>query len=431
MVLALGATTARAADESPFKFEFHGFVVGSLYNQDQAFANAQGQGLLLAAPTPANKAKGAAVPDNPRLFGGDVRESRFAFSLTGPKEAFLGATPRAYFEFDLFGLNGTGAFSSEQQVARLRAAYAEAKWSNATLQVGQQNQLLVVQTPTTVAHVPNPVTYGAGTLGWRTTGARVLYAIPLEGMKLELGVEVVKNNWNNGNQSVSAQVNCGAPTTPPAAPGCPDPRTTGGASNSPATISLAEANGLPQVQGRVKLDGKAGDLSYMAYLVGAWHQVALEGFGGSVTAPTIDGTKKRTLTGYAVQAGGKVNFAPVTLMVNAYTGQGTSNWLGSIVQFGEMADKGGWAQLGVDATKELSIWGLYGLGRPSASDVRKWVATNGRLENDVYGALVRYQEGGYAVGLEWYQFSTKYSTGASTDQSVKAQQIIASAGYFF
>jgi len=132
-----------------------------------------------------------------------------------------------------------------------------------------------------------------------------------------------------------------------------------------------------------------------------------------------------------VQGGGKVAFAPVTLVANVYSGQGTSNWLGSMVNYGEISDWGGWAQLGVDATKELSIWALYGLDRPKAADVRKWAGNTARLENDAYGALVRYMEGGYAVGLEWYQISTKYSLTATTDQTVKAQQIIASAGYFF
>ncbi len=46
LALAFATTPARG-QESPFKFEFHGFVTGSLYYQQQAFVNGQGQALLL------------------------------------------------------------------------------------------------------------------------------------------------------------------------------------------------------------------------------------------------------------------------------------------------------------------------------------------------------------------------------------------------
>lgn len=414
LALALSANTARAADESPFKFEFHGFVVGSLYYQDQVFANAQGQGLLLAAPSPANKAPFAGTPvagtnasKSGSLLGGDIRESRFAFSLTGPKEAFAGGTPRAYFEFDLFGLNGAGAFGTEQNIARIRAAIAEVKWGATVLQVGQQNQLVVVQTPATVAHVPNPITYGAGTIGWRTPGVRVLHSIPMDGFKLELGAEIVENNYNNGVQAVN------------------------GPQGTPVSVSFGNASGLPMVQARAKLDGKAGDIGWSAYLVGVYDQVNLEGFGtvnpGGVTP--VGGSATKSIDSYAVQAGGKISFAPVTVAVNGYMGQATGNMLGAVVQFGDIANWGAWAQVSVDATKELSIHGLFGMDRPEAKDVRAWSGT--RLENTVYGGMIRYMQGGYAIGLEGYQFDTKYSTGATTSVNNKGLQIIGSAGYFF
>ena len=50
LAVVLAAPQARAADESPYKFEFHGFVTGSLYMQNQTFNNGSGQGLLFFAP---------------------------------------------------------------------------------------------------------------------------------------------------------------------------------------------------------------------------------------------------------------------------------------------------------------------------------------------------------------------------------------------
>jgi len=410
LALAVSANTARAADESPFKFEFHGFVVGSLYYQDQVFANQQGQGLLLAAPSPANKAPSSApaVPNATKsgsLLGGDVRQSRLAFSLTGPKEAFLGGTPRAYFEFDLFGLIGAGGFGTEQNIPRIRAAIAEVRWGATTFQAGQQNQLLVAQTPPTIAHVPQAITFGAGTIGWRTPGVRVMHTIPMDGFKLELGGEIVENNWNNTVQAVNAT------------------------QSTPASVSLGNASTLPQVQGRAKLDGKAGDVAWMVYLVGAYHQVNLEGFGASAAPTTINGVVKKSIDGYAIEGGGKLTFAPVTLALNAYMGQATGNLLGDIAQYGDISSFAGWASLSVDATKELSIHAIFGTDRPEAKDVRAWGGT--RLENTAYGGMIRYMEGGYAVGVEGYQFDTKYSTGATTSVNNKGLQIIGSAGYFF
>jgi len=95
IALAFAAPSVRAADENPWKFEFHGFVTASMYYQDQVYANGQGQGLWLAAPTPSNRAPCEAVGSftcpagsatkSGTILSGDVRNSRFAFSMAGPK----------------------------------------------------------------------------------------------------------------------------------------------------------------------------------------------------------------------------------------------------------------------------------------------------------------------------------------------------------
>jgi hypothetical protein len=398
--LALLLPAAAIAQESPFKFEFHGFVTGSLYYQDQIFANAQGQGLLLAAPPPTIETGSAAVPDDGHIISGDIRNTRFSFGVTGP--ATMGATPRGYIELDFFGPYGGGNFGTEQQLPRLRVAIAELKFGGGTLlQVGQQNQLVVPQIPASIVHIANPVTYGAGTIGWRTPGVRVVHSLPLGASKLELAAELVKNKW--------ADAAVGTPASP---------------QNTPGSISLGEA-GMPMVQGRLKLDGKAGNVGYSAYLVGVWHQVDLDGFGGSVTPATDDGT----LDGYVVEVGGRLNIAMLTVMANFYTGQATGNMLGTIAQFGDIADMGAWANVGVNLSKEFSIWGVYGMARPDEDDV---VAAGGtRTANDLYGAMVRYAKGGYQLGVEWYQNKTTWVTGPGTDTDTTANQVIASAGYFF
>ncbi len=424
LALAFAAPSAHAADEtpSPWKFEFHGWVTASMYYQNEAFVNGQGQGLLLAAPAPSNltpcRVSGSftcpagTAKANGSDLSGDVRNSRFSFSMAGPK-VFTDAQPRAYLEFDFFGQNGSGTFGTEQQIPRLRVGYAELKMGSTNVQVGQQNQLVVVQIPGSLSHIANPMTYQAGTIGWRTPGIRVTHNIVAGDVKLELAGELVKNKWSN------EAANAGT-----------------GNATSPAGIGYGEASGLPMVQARVKADGKAGDLTYMAYLVGVYHTIQLDGFGEGAALPVAAGTKK-TLTGYVGEVGGKLTFAPVSLAFNVYTGKATGNMLGSMVVFGDIKDMGYWVSLGGNFSKEISLNLVYGANSPNETDMRKWASatatpsTTTRLANSMVGGMLKYQDGGYAIGLEGYRITTTWANTATTTTDTAALQVIATAAYFF
>ena len=414
LALALATPSVRAADESPWKFEFHGFLTASMYYQDQAFASGQGQGLLYSAPSTANLAGGKCTPvgacANPKsasLLSGDIRNSRFAFAMTGPK-VFGDAQPRAYMEFDLFGPNGAGAFGSEQNLPRIRVAIVELKLGNTNIQVGQQNQLVVTQIPGSLAHIANPVTYGAGTIAWRTPGVRVLYTIPVDTLKLELAAEAVKNKWSN--EAANA--------------------LTGGAT-TPAGIGLGEASGMPMFQARAMFDGKAGGLAINAYLVGIYQSLDLNGFGDGQAVPAFWGVGKKSVSGTTFEAGGKLTFAPVALSGNYYSGKLTGNMLGSLLVFGDVADSGYWVQLAGNFTKELSLNIAYGAATPNKADLRRVAGNATRLANNLVGGMLKYQDGGYALGVEFWQNTTTYSTSATTSTDTSAMQVIATAAYFF
>jgi hypothetical protein len=420
IALALAAPLARAADEtpSPWKFEFHGFVTASVYTQDQVFSNGQGQGLMYAAPLPVNAAlppagtnTAASPKKTDRLYSGDVRNSRFAFSMAGPKVFDGAAQPRAYLEFDLFGPYNSGAYGTDQPIPRLRVAYAELKFGASNLQIGQQNQLVVPQIPTSISHIANPVTYGAGTIGWRTPGVRYSYTLDF-GDKLELAAEAVKNLWS-GN---AAAAGVGAP-------------------NTPAVIGQGEASGMPMFQARAKLDGKGGDFAYSAYLVGVYHEVDLSGFGGVLTPPTVGGKLVKSFAGTVIEVGGKATWSNmVTLAVNYYTGNGTANMLGSQLNFGDIKDTGYWAMLSGNFTKEMSLMLVYGANTPDKADLRAWAGVTGnnaRLATTTMGGMFKYQDGGYALGLEGYQLKSDYSTGANSQVSTKGTQVLLTGAYFF
>ena len=68
---------------------------------------------------------------------------------------------------------------------------------------------------------------------------------------------------------------------------------------------------------------------------------------------------------------------------------------------------------------------------PDKADVRAWGGNLARLANTMYGGMIKYQDGGYALALEGYQLDTTYSTSATTDTSSKALQVLATAAYFF
>lgn len=420
LALAFTAAPARAADE--FKFEMHGFITGSMFMQDQQFAGAQGQGLLLDAPTPLNNApyKGNAVTvpagratDSGTYLMGDIRQSRFIFAVTGPKA--FGATPKAYIEGDFLGGSGSALFW-ESWVPRMRQAYAELNWGNTVFQAGQYSaQLLLAQIPNSVAHIANPPTFGAGTVGWRPMGFRILHSIPLDGLKLELAAEVVHSRWAD-----------------------PVPGT------ALDTVGFGTASGMPQLVGRVKAEGKAGELAWTGYVAASYESVNLKGFGSILPngVTLADGTVKTSVSPYVAEVGGFFKYNPITLAFNVYTGSGTSAMAGALLQNGMIGDTGYWVQLGVNATPEFSIWGIFGAETLDKTDITNWAAVYAnaapKSDNQMFGGQLRYQQGGYAFALEYYRYATKYLavTTASPntsypDTTTNASQFILTGAYFF
>jgi len=429
-VALLFSVSANAQEkENPFKFEFHGFVTGSLYMQNQTFGLGSGQGLLFFAPSPANAAPCETAACNGGTFtagqatksgtflGGDVRQSRFVFALSGPK-VVLGGTPKAYFEGDLFGGAG-GAPLVESWVWRIRAAYAEVKWPSFALQVGQHSaQLAFAQMPDSLAHIANPLSFGAGNFGWRTLGARGIYTAPVGAAKLEIAGSVAQPSWGN-NQVPGA---------------------------APTTIGAGMANGVPELEARVKIDGKTGDLTWMAYGDALYQSVNLKGFGE--TTPTgvtlADGSVKTSASSQAFEVGGKFTYnsmVPVYLAFNVYTGKGLGSMAGALLQQGEIAETGYWASLGANLSKQVSLNVTYGVSQPDEDDVRNWgVATAfnntaQKSENVLIAGQAKYMNAGHAFALEYITYKTTYLTGTfaapTADIKTDGYQIIGSAAYFF
>ena len=407
VIAALAATAmAQEAKKEGPKFEFHGFVGGSLYAQDAVFNN-YGQGAFHVTKQP-NQDK--------LLFGGDARQTRLNFSLAGPKPVFGGAIPKAVAELDFFsGLNTPQGGTGTVAVApRLRLAYAELNWGPTIFRIGQTTDLVGGSfAPTSVGHIPQSVGYSAGYLGTRHLNADFIHTLPAgTDMKLELAFQV-KASTTGTNDTFSG-------------------------------LQTAEAAGIPGFEARARLIvAKMLD----TYVWGHWSQRDRNGQDNRLGSGTFGDTQNTVLGG----AGVKVTQGPLTLQGQGYVGKnaGSEGFGGGIGQTpannrGDAHEWGAWGQVGFNVTPEFSAWAFVGTERfTNFNDAITSFATATnpasavRVSNLNYSAMLRYMEGGYALGLEYLHSHTRLG-GVPADSRLAApngildgNQLILSGMYFF
>jgi hypothetical protein len=430
-----------APKEPPkFTFAFHGFIGGSLYGQDAmtgptAGANAwysqiPNQGTTVTVPA----LKWLSTnPTDTFVLGGDVRQTRLNFSIAGP-QVLGGATPKGVAEVDFFGGQGPGAYGDISIFPRMRVAYADLSWKDTTIRGGQDYDLLLgintigapASLPVSVGHIANPVTYAAGTVGFRHPGFSIYHRLDLgDDMKLELGLQISRAAWSNaanpGSQTIGTPVTNGVNGTV---------QSTNQFSNQ--LVDAGTASGLPAIEARALFTkGKLLEL----FLAGHWSNVDPSGWGlasnSSLTgaaapkcradAPTVGASGVATSTGYAgagcsdyqvysANVGVRVAAEGFTFTGHAYMGQNLSPLLGQLVQYttdyaGDVSEWGGWAQLGYDITPELSVWGLIGTEQlDDAGAKRNSLAL---LQNTVSQGMIRYMTGGMAIGFEFTHWHTR------------------------
>jgi hypothetical protein len=431
---------------SPFTFTLKGFVSGSIYMQDTAFLSGQGNGAIFGP---------ADLPTDKWALGADVRQTQLKFMVAGP-EVLGGATPTAVVEVDMLGGHqvssvpaptslvtvrdgmgntvGTGAVSNgvtssaqgdESVLPRLRLAYAELNWGAGThqLRVGQQHNLLILMIPASASHIGVPLGYAAGQLGWRTPGVTYLHKMSVgNDTKLDLHLQINRNSWID-NFPV-----CGAGMAPPAA----------GANCLPAGVSMGEASGLPQVEGRLMLSsGKAPSPwpyympnVWMIYLVGHWDQKDLSGVGARAQAPARD--TMQTVIG---ALGFKASLGPLVIAANGWYGKNAGGVYGHVIQMQvpsapDVSGFGGWGQLGFSVSKELSFWAFGGIDKPNESEAK--AASLTRLQNVQVAGQAVYRDGPYALSLELVHIrTTNYVAATDTSTTLTGNQPIVTAIYFF
>jgi hypothetical protein len=386
--LLLAAAGSAAAQEGP-KFEFHGFVGGSVFSEsgDGALSSGGGAGAwVVTAPA------GGPFTSDKGNVGGDVRQTRLNFSLTGP-QIFESATPRAFAEIDFFGGNTAGGFGDVSIAPRLRVAYAELKIgkTNTMVRAGQDHDLVLgIVLPQTVGHVAFPLSYQAGTIGWRRPGIGVYQTVPVADMKVEIAAVVGRSQWDATN-----------------------------------TTASGPASSLPAFQARLKLQAKI----FEAFVAAHFNQTDLTGLGNGGSDSSMDTQ--------AITVGGKASYMGFTLSGAGYVGQNLAPLAGNLLQFPTQADLtipnrediseiGGWAQLGYNITPTISAWALAGFANPDDADFAGTTLTRARNVN--VSGMVRYMAKGYAAGVEYTMFRTSYTNLADP---LEANQLMLSGMYFF
>jgi hypothetical protein len=420
LLLAFAAPAlAEDAKPAPFTFSLHGFISASLYAQDANIGPSDGQlASYGAAPTVALK-----LPSKDKLIlNGDVRQSRFNFSVGGPKIFSGTTTPRAVLEIDFMGGFGSGANGDTSLTPRLRYAYAEIDTGSGTrIVAGQANDLIFAMAPTSLSHIGQPYGYGAGNVGWRRPAAFGFHTFGGDagGLKTEVAWEVGRSNWADaggiGAQGVT-------------------PSTATGGTGDRFGNNMGAASGLPALETRLTVSSGA---TFTAFATGHWMKI--DRSGADVVAPTTGSA--RDLDVVVGNVGVKAVMGPLTLAATGFTGKNLAPLIGSFQQFqplafGDVHEYGGWIQGGLNFTKELSAWAFVGTDKPNTGEATK--ANFARLQNVSSVGMLQYRDGGWATGLEFLHFHTKTHDPAAgagkksaVDGAYDANQAIASVNYFF
>lgn len=364
-----------------------GIFSGSLYAQDATFGTGNGQ-----------KAQYVTGELNDWIHGGDVRNMRLALGLTGP-EIKRGWRGNATFEMDFFGaFTSGGNFGDEQPQPRLRLAYVDLTDGRTTWRVGQDWSLTLGNIPQSTSHVGFPLGWGpGGFIGWRFMQVKMIRTLSKPGAATttRLHLALLKGSWNDGE--------------------------AGGGDDTPTE---GERTLLPQIEGRLDFS----TARWSAYVVA--HVDSKDSIDAAGT----------NLTSWDLEGGFSTTRGKISLAGNAHFGQGMGHQFAHIVQFGDIAGWGAWAQVGYTLNPKWSVWGFYGTERPNESDLTNNAVTDAtgaaialaarRFSSWLFVPMLRYKSGPYALGLEWLHNDTQ--VGPSANNKIRSgNQVLLSARYDF
>lgn len=367
----------------------HGWVSATAFSQNKSFIF--GNGTNAEFPVPGSTGS---------LSGIDVRNTRLWFDLSGAK--FAGNWQGGgHIELDFFGgFNGAGAFSSQQETPRLRQAYMilQNPVSGSKVLIGQQFNLTLGldNVPASLTNLAFPLGYGAGGLiGWRFPGVVFMQDLNhgASGPKWRLDLGAFSGNWSGPGDNLNYQ-------------------TAGNVGFS------------PQLEARLHVEDK----DWLAYAVVHYSKIDLRGVTGTSPTPI---TPSFTSEAFVVGA----NWHPGNWMFKGswYTGKGIGQLFGSLTQFGDIKDTGGFVQAGYSFTPHWSTDVFYAVGKPNKNDVIAWMGhgSAGRLDNRQEAVSLNYTAGAYGFGLQWMNDKLQSTTNGTDRLTTTGNQLSLSGIYHF
>ena len=368
---------------------FHGFIDATAFSQTKSFTFGNGQNAEYPIPGSSGT-----------LSGVDVRNTRFLFDLTGAQVAG-DWTGGAHLEMDFFGGdNGTGGYSVEQPLPRLRQGYMVLSnpTTGSTIKIGQQWDLMfpLEDLPDSLSHIAFPLGYGAGVIGWRFPGI------------------VWLQDLNHGSTGPLWQCDLGA-----------FEGTWDGPGSNINYLSAGNAGFRPQVEAKVEVAQK-GD--WLLFAAAHYSEIDLAGVGGTEPTPI-----KRTFSSDAYELGGAWTPGSWVLKAVLYAGQGIGEIFGDLSQFGDIKDTGGYAQLGYKFTPNWSANFIYATSMPNERDVVNWLGngSTGLLKSRQPAANVQYTIGPFAYSLEYIHDILDTTTNGTNRSTTSGNQVNLSAMYKF
>jgi hypothetical protein len=362
-----------------------GFVIASLYAQDQNMSFGNGQNAEFAT---------SEFSKDKWTVGGDVRNTRLTLDWKGP--AGEGVNYGGLVEMDFFGGQAAGAFTDEQPLPRLRLAYVDLIKGDTTYRIGQMWSPMFGNVPVSPTHVAFPLGYGAaGDVGWRYPGLFVYHNFS---KTTKLTLAAMRGSWNDASATFGQ-----------------------GAGES----------GFPQLEARLDFSGGPWSM----YLVGHYDQKDCNLAGDTSANVCGTGYTKSSLDGTGLEFGAKAAFGAFSLQGNVYQGTAIGQQFGHITQFGDISGWGGWIQGSYKFTPTWSGNLFFGMDDPKDGDVYDSSPATGRVKNQQIAASVMYSSGPYVFGVEWLNNSltrgVRATDGSVTETDVDANQLSFSAWYKF
>jgi len=384
-----------APKPSPVTFTPYGFVVLNAFFNDSAGTRNY--------PLPSRCPAGGAQCEGSVLF--DVRQTRLGSRLVFDDRAgWTQAKLSALIEIDFGGgYTNTESRSFYNPVPRLRKAYADATWGGFTVRIGQDDHLVSLLRPTSIAYIANVLFQTAGQLNGRAPMIAARYDInPKDGIGFNAQVAAVTPQ----DYTACETANCASSTVSP---------------NVGVDLGAGNRSRVPAFEGRMAVAYKTSG-KRMLELAG-WAGWQKNRFVSPATNTNVD------VNSYIFGGDMQLNLWMVNVMGSIYSAKGwdqpgslgasqgialtvtrptsTSPW--TITNANAVPALGGWFQVLVGPDDLFKVYGGWGgTQSPFSAYTGSLLAVSGtRVQNFMWAAGII----GYA-GKNW-RMSAEYGRSTS------------------